>query len=85
MSPDEGRALERAIADLQRTTETGFATVRGDINLLARGEALNVAETQKLVVRVAALEDRRFPLPTIGGLMGVLAVGVSVVTALSGR
>lgn len=71
MTQDEAHRLALALEGLRGTVETGFATVRGDINLLARGEAMNVRETQELDARVSALEARRFPLPTIGGIMGV--------------
>lgn len=78
MTPAEAHRLELLITE-------GFATIRGDINLLARAEHENGQDIEKLDTRVGNLEVRRFPLPTIGGIMGVLAVCVSVISLVSGK
>lgn len=84
MTNEEAHRLELQMAGLQRTVETGFATVRGDLNLLARGEQLNISETQKHDVRIQALEDRRFPLQIVSGVVSVAAVGLAAVSLLKG-
>lgn len=85
MSPDETHRLALALESLRGTVETGFATVRGDINLLARGEHHNTQRITDLEDDVEELKARRFPLPTIGGIMGVAGVIVSVVALTNGR
>lgn len=85
MSPDETHRLALALESLRGTVETGFATVRGDINLLARGEHQNTQRIDALDKDVEELKARRFPLPTIGGIMGVAGVIVSVVALTNGR
>lgn len=82
MSPDETHRLALAVESLRGTVETGFAAVRGDINVLATRESRNAADIAELDTRVKDLEGRRFPLPTIGGLCGVAAVLLSVVQVL---
>lgn len=82
MSPDETHRLALAVEQLRGTVETGFAAVRGDINVLATRESRNAADISELDDRVKDLESRRFPLPTIGGLCGVAAVLLSVVQVM---
>lgn len=72
--PADVHRLALAVERLEGTMTTGFATVRGDINLLARAEHENGEQLDRLDTRVASLEARRFPLPTIGGVCGVAAV-----------
>lgn len=84
MTQDEAHRLAIALETLRGTVETGFATVRGDINLLARGEQMNAAELQSMDVRMRALEERRFPLPTIGGIMGVAGAVFAGLSLLKG-
>lgn len=85
MSPDETHRLALAVENLRGDLQTGFATVRGDLNLLARGENHNTSRIDALETDVDELKSRRFPLPTIGGIMGVAGVCVSVVALLNGR
>lgn len=85
MSPDETHRLAIALESLKGTVSEGFATVRGDINLLARGEHNNTLRIDALDKDVEELKARRFPLPTIGGIMGVAGVIVSVVALTNGR
>lgn len=83
-NPTEARQLERQIGDLHRLTETGFATVRGDINVLATKESRNSGDIEDLDDRLVKLEERRFPLPMIGGIMGIAGVCVSVMSLVKG-
>lgn len=83
-NPSEARALERSIYELHRLTETGFATVRGDINVLATKESRNSRDIEDLDGRIERLEERRFPLPMIGGIMGIAGVCVSVMSLIKG-
>lgn len=85
MSPDETHRLAIAVENLRGDLQTGFATVRGDLNLLARGENHNTRRLDDLETDVEDLKARRFPLPTIGGIMGVAGVCVSVVALVQGR
>lgn len=85
MSPDETHRLAIAVENLRGTVQEGFAVVRGDLNLLARGENHNTRRIDDLEGDVEELKARRFPLPTIGGIMGVAGVCVSVVALVQGR
>jgi hypothetical protein len=82
VSPDEAHRLAIALESLNGTVTTGFATVRGDINLLARGEHENTRRIDELETDVEELKSRRFPLPVIGGLCGIAAVLLSVIDVL---
>lgn len=77
--------LALAMETLKGSMDTGFSTVRGDINLLARGESYNAQKLQDLEKDVDDLKSRRFPLPAIGGLMGIASVCVSVLALIQGR
>lgn len=77
--------LALALEQLNGTVSTGFATVRGDINLLARGEHENTRRIDALETDVEALKERRFPLPTIGGLMGIAGVVISTISLTTGK
>lgn len=84
MTQDDAHRLALALEALRGSVDTGFATIRGDINLLARAENHNREDIAALDGRVKSLEDRRFPIPTIGGIMGVAGVCVSVVALTRG-
>lgn len=84
MTPAEAHRLSLALEALRGTMESGFTAVRGDINLLAHKESRNSSDLRELDDRVDALEERRFPLPTIGGIMGVAGVVISLASVLKG-
>lgn len=65
--------------------ETGFATVRGDINLLSRGEHSNVRRIEHLEEDVEELKERRVPLLLAGPLLSLGALGVSAYVAFVAR
>lgn len=67
-----------AMETMRGAMDTGFATVRGDINVLATRETSALRRLDEVEADVESLKQRRFPLPTIGGLMGVAGVCVSV-------
>lgn len=76
--PDpELHRLALAVEALHGTVQTGFATVRGDINLLARGEQLNTGRIEKLEEDVDQLKGSRFPWPVITGICAVSALALS--------
>ena len=78
MTPAESHRLELLITE-------GFGAVRSDINLLARGEQEIGRRVIELEKDVGALKARNFPLPTIGCIMGVAGVCVSVVALVTGK
>lgn len=84
MTPAEAHRLALALESIRGTVETGFTAVRGDINLLAHKESRNASDVLELDKRVNALEDRRFPLPAIGGIMGVIGVLISLIATVKG-
>lgn len=82
MSPDETHRLAIALEGLRGTVETGFATVRGDINLLARGELSNKERIDDLEDEVDAIKARQFPTHVIGGLCAFISVALSAFSFL---
>jgi hypothetical protein len=84
VSPGESQRIEIALEALRGTMNSGFAALRGDINLLARGEYTNTRAIEDLGDRVDSLEERRFPLPVLGGILGVVGVLVSIVSVIRG-
>lgn len=80
MSSAPGLDLHRlalAMEQMNGTMQTGFATVRGDINLLARGEQTNTTRIENLEEDVAELQKTRFPWPVITGICAVGALALS--------
>lgn len=66
-------AMERMNGEMA----TGFATVRGDINLLARGEQANSRRLDDVEADVEKLKGGRFPWPVITGICAVAAFALS--------
>ena len=84
MTGDDARALELQLARMEGSMNTGFATIAGQIQLLDRGREGNARAIDEAETRIEALEQRRFPLPVIGGLTGFVAVAVSGFTLVRG-
>jgi hypothetical protein len=74
--------LALAVEQMNGTVSTGFATVRGDINVLATRESHNATAVTALRSEVDELKTRRFPVPMVGGLCGVAAVILSGIQAI---
>lgn len=74
--------LALAVEQLNGTVQTGFATVRGDINLLARAERQNGEDIEKLEGRVDKLDERRWPVQITQGVMSVAAVAIAGYVAI---
>lgn len=86
MSPDEAHRLSLALESMRGTMETGFATVRGDINLLSRDAAPNASERIKhLEADVEELKERRVPILIAGPLLSLGALGISAYVAFAAR
>lgn len=81
---EETHRLALALEGLRGTVETGFATLRGDINLLARGENHNTRRIDDLEEDVDKLKERRMPLQVIGGLCVASSVVLSVLSLIKG-
>lgn len=69
--------LALAVEQLNGTMQAGFATVRGDINLLARAEADNHQALEDLETEVDSLKGSRFPWQVITGMCAVGALALS--------
>lgn len=81
-SSDDLHRVALAMETLNGTVQTGFATVRGDINLLARAERQNGEDIDKLDSRVGKLEERRWPVQITQGVMSVAAVAIAGYAAI---
>lgn len=79
--PDLHR-LALAVENLNGTVQTGLTAVRGDINLLARGESENTRRIGELETDVKSLQDRRWPVQITQGVMSVAAVAIAGYAAM---
>lgn len=77
-------SLRDIVLRLEGSVNTGFQRVEGELSLLRRGERETVDDIKDLRTDVDELQSRRFPLPVIGGLMGVAAVAMSGFTLVRG-
>lgn len=82
MTGEEAHRLELLISDLHRTVETGFATTRGDVRMLAHGSERLRQDLDDLERDVDDLKSRRFPLQIAGPLIGCTALVLSIVPYL---
>lgn len=83
MPPEDAHRLELLIANLQRTVDTGFATTRGEIRMLAHGSERMREDLDKLESEVDALKARRFPLQVAGPVIGCSALVISIVPLIA--
>ena len=79
-----GDSLRDVVLRMEGSMNTGFATVQGEINLLRRDDADVANEVADLRTDVDDLKSRRWPLPVIGGLVSVAALGMSAFTLVKG-
>lgn len=79
-----GDSLRDIVLRMEGSMNTGFATVQGEINLLRRDDADVMNEVADLRTDVDDLKSRRWPLPVIGGLVSVAALGMSAFTLVKG-
>lgn len=79
-----GDSLRDIVLRMEGSMNTGFATVQGEINLLRRDDADVANEVADLRTDVDDLKSRRWPLPVIGGLVSVAALGMSAFTLVKG-
>lgn len=77
-------SLRDIVLRMEGAMNTGFTRVNGRIDLLARGESETQSDVKELRADVDELKSRRFPLPVIGGLVSVAALGMSAFTLVKG-
>ena len=71
-------ALER----LRATVEVGFARIDGALALLVQRSDQTEGRLDELENRVDELENRRWPLPSIGALVGIAGLVIAVLAQL---
>ena len=71
-------ALER----LRATVEVGFARIDGVLALLVQRSDQTEGRLDELENRVDELENRRWPLPSIGALVGIAGLVIAVLAQL---
>lgn len=84
MTPPESTTVALELAELRRTMEVGFTGQSGQLALLVqRGDQTDkkVDEHEK---RLDALENSRWPLPSIAAVVAVGSLGITLWQA-SGR
>lgn len=79
-----GDSLRDIVLRMEGSMNTGFTRVDGKIDLLARGESETQNDVKELRTDVDELKSRRWPLPVIGGLVSVAALGMSAFTLVKG-
>lgn len=79
-----GDTLRDIVLRMEGSMNAGFAQVHGELNLLKRGEREVAEDIESLRSDVNDLKSRRFPLPVIGSLVGVAALGMSAFTLVRG-
>ncbi|MEU7577645.1 hypothetical protein AB0B50_08580 [Streptomyces sp. NPDC041068] len=70
------------VAELRRSQDVGLARVDGRLALLTQHDEQTAKNVEALEARVTALENTRWPLPTIVALAAVAALAVAVWQAL---
>lgn len=81
MSDPDLHRLAVAVEQLSGHLNTGVATLRGDINVLATREQHNSDDITELRAEVNELKGRRFPFQVTSGIMSVAAVCVAAYAA----
>lgn len=77
MSDGDSVAVE--LAEMRGCMETGFANIEGSLKLVGDRVARTQEDVSKVDTRVKSLEDRRWPLASIGILSGSVSAVVAVV------
>lgn len=77
-------SLRDIVLRLEGSVNTGFTRVEGELSLLRRDGRETTDDIKDLRTDVDELQSRRFPLPVIGGLMSLVAVGLSAFTFVRG-
>ncbi|MGW1914339.1 hypothetical protein ACWCQS_27330 [Streptomyces sp. NPDC002076] len=73
-----------ALAELRSALEVGFARIDGQLALLVQRSDQTDKALEELEERVSALENTRWPLPTIAVLASVTAVVLTVFSLARG-
>ncbi|WP_275560763.1 hypothetical protein [Streptomyces sp. 5-6(2022)] len=73
-----------ALAELRSALEVGFARIDGQLALLVQRSDQTDKALEELEERVTALENTRWPLPTIAVLASVTAVVLTVFSLARG-
>ncbi|MEU6126766.1 hypothetical protein [Streptomyces sp. NPDC047123] len=69
-------------AELRRSLDVGFARIDGRLALLTQHDEQTAKNVEAMETRLAALENTRWPLPTIAALAAVAAIAVAVWQAI---
>ncbi|MFF8832916.1 hypothetical protein [Streptomyces sp. NPDC015131] len=79
--PEHLTAVEE-FAELRRCLDVGLARIDGQLALLAQRHGQIDRDLSDLAARVTALEQARWPLPTVSAFTAVGALAVAVWQAL---
>ncbi|MYW65126.1 hypothetical protein GTY65_13810 [Streptomyces sp. SID8379] len=78
----EHPVVSEEFAELRRVFEVGLTRIDGELALLAHRDNQNVKDQDDLNARITALENTRWPLPTVAALTAVGALAIAVWQAL---
>lgn len=81
----DGLNVAAELARLRGEMSTGFAEIKGQLGLIAQGQADNSADIVSLEKRVAALEARRWPLAPMAAVSGAVSAVVAVAAYVAGQ
>ena len=79
---NSGLNVAAEIAGLRGEMSTGFAEVKGQLALIAQGQADHRRDLDELDKRVTALEARRWPLGVVAACSGLVSAVVAAVALL---
>jgi len=73
-----------ALAELRSTLEVGFARIDGQLAVVVQRGDQTDKTVEDLSTRVTALENARWPLPTVLALASVVGTVVAVLALVKG-
>lgn len=90
--PGDGLNVAAELAGLRGEMNTGFAGIKGQLDLIASRQQSTTediaklsGELEKLDVRVTALEERRWPIGPIAAISGAVSAVAATAAYLAGQ
>jgi hypothetical protein len=84
-TPNGDGAVAVEIARLRGEMTTGFAEIKGQLDVIVQAQAANSQDIAELDKRVSALEARRWPIGSVAALSGAVSAVVAAVAFAVGQ
>lgn len=75
---DPSMSVELALADLRRSVDVGNATTQGKLDLIVQRADQTERQLEDHETRLDALERSRWPLASVGALVGAAGLAVAI-------